>query len=141
VEIGDIGLELGDRGRVPVDWDEIKFAMESSPQFCFDFFFRSRTPQDIERRCNTLLRLIEKEQTDAGVDVIAYADHRPEPPKKVIWPADPEEAEETMEESKIELIGEPEIEILETHKVNENGKRTREDEELDQNPRAIKKSK
>lgn len=33
----------------------------------FDWFFKSRTPQELARRADTLIRLIEKEQEDENV--------------------------------------------------------------------------
>ena len=36
-------------------------------RFRFDWFFKSRTPQELGRRCETLIRLIEKEMEDEGV--------------------------------------------------------------------------
>jgi SWI/SNF-related matrix-associated actin-dependent regulator of chromatin subfamily A member 5 len=33
----------------------------------FDWFFKSRTPQELARRAETLIRLIEKEFEDANV--------------------------------------------------------------------------
>lgn len=33
----------------------------------FDWFFKSRTPQELARRAETLIRLIEKEQEDEHV--------------------------------------------------------------------------
>jgi hypothetical protein len=39
----------------------------------FDWFFKSRTPQELARRAETLIRLIEKEQEDANVSAQADA--------------------------------------------------------------------
>jgi hypothetical protein len=39
----------------------------------FDWFFKSRTPQELARRAETLIRLIEKEQEDANVSTQADA--------------------------------------------------------------------
>ncbi|KAJ0963388.1 hypothetical protein J5N97_028510 [Dioscorea zingiberensis] len=43
------------------NWDEIKSAFRVSPLFRFDWFVKSRTPQELARRCDMLIRLIEKE--------------------------------------------------------------------------------
>ena len=42
-------------------WDEIKAEVRKSWRFKFDWFFKSRTPQELQRRADTLIRLIEKE--------------------------------------------------------------------------------
>lgn len=42
-------------------WDDLKAEIRRSWRFRFDWFFKSRTPQELARRCDTLIRLIEKE--------------------------------------------------------------------------------
>jgi SWI/SNF-related matrix-associated actin-dependent regulator of chromatin subfamily A member 5 len=42
-------------------WDELKIAIRQAWQFRFDWFIKSRTPLELQRRCETLTRLIEKE--------------------------------------------------------------------------------
>jgi SWI/SNF-related matrix-associated actin-dependent regulator of chromatin subfamily A member 5 len=42
-------------------WDELKAAIRNSWRFRFDWFIKSRTPAELARRCDTLIRLIEKE--------------------------------------------------------------------------------
>ncbi|SJL09809.1 related to ISW2-ATPase component of a two subunit chromatin remodeling complex [Armillaria ostoyae] len=42
-------------------YDKIKRDIMESPLFRFDWFFKSRSPQELQRRCNTLLGMIEKE--------------------------------------------------------------------------------
>jgi SWI/SNF-related matrix-associated actin-dependent regulator of chromatin subfamily A member 5 len=42
------------------NWEEVKALIDASWQFKFDYFFKSKTPEELERRCNTLLRAIEK---------------------------------------------------------------------------------
>jgi SWI/SNF-related matrix-associated actin-dependent regulator of chromatin subfamily A member 5 len=39
----------------------IKKDITEFPVFRFDWFFKSRSPQELQRRCNTLLSMIEKE--------------------------------------------------------------------------------
>ncbi|KAJ0976223.1 hypothetical protein J5N97_018188 [Dioscorea zingiberensis] len=46
------------------NWDELKFAFRESPMFRFDWFVKSRTPQELAKRCDTLIRLIEKENQE-----------------------------------------------------------------------------
>jgi SWI/SNF-related matrix-associated actin-dependent regulator of chromatin subfamily A member 5 len=44
------------------DVDErIKKDITEFPVFRLDWFFNSRSPQELQRRCNTLLAMIEKE--------------------------------------------------------------------------------
>ena len=45
-------------------WDELKAAIRSSWLFRFDWFIKSRTPQELGRRVDTLIRLIEKEDEE-----------------------------------------------------------------------------
>lgn len=42
-------------------FERIKKDITEFPVFRFDWFFKSRSPQELQRRCNTLLGLIEKE--------------------------------------------------------------------------------
>ncbi len=42
-------------------YERIKQDITEFPVFRFDWFFKSRTPQELQRRCNTLLTMIEKE--------------------------------------------------------------------------------
>ncbi|KAJ7549555.1 hypothetical protein O6H91_07G058200 [Diphasiastrum complanatum] len=46
------------------NWDEVKAAFRMSPLFRFDWFVKSRTPAELARRCDTLIRLIEKENQE-----------------------------------------------------------------------------
>ncbi|KAL0388745.1 UNVERIFIED_CONTAM: ISWI chromatin-remodeling complex ATPase CHR17 [Sesamum radiatum] len=39
------------------NWDELKAAFRTSPLFRFDWFVKSRTTQELARRCDTLIRL------------------------------------------------------------------------------------
>jgi SWI/SNF-related matrix-associated actin-dependent regulator of chromatin subfamily A member 5 len=42
-------------------YERIKQDITEFPVFRFDWFFKSRSPQELQRRCNTLLGMIEKE--------------------------------------------------------------------------------
>jgi SWI/SNF-related matrix-associated actin-dependent regulator of chromatin subfamily A member 5 len=42
-------------------YERIKKDVSEFPVFRFDWFFKSRSPQELQRRCNTLLGMIEKE--------------------------------------------------------------------------------
>jgi hypothetical protein len=48
-------------------WDEMKAEIRKSWRFRFDWFFKSRTPQELNRRCDTLIRLVEKENEEADL--------------------------------------------------------------------------
>lgn len=52
-------------------YERIKKDITEFPVFRFDWFFKSRTPQELQRRCNTLLSLIEKEAEQEQEDVKA----------------------------------------------------------------------
>lgn len=45
-------------------WEELKAEIRNSWRFRFDWFIKSRTPQELARRCDTLIRLIEKENEE-----------------------------------------------------------------------------
>ncbi|KAK8507091.1 hypothetical protein V6N13_069881 [Hibiscus sabdariffa] len=47
------------------NWDELKAAFRTSPLFRFDWFVKSRTTQELTRRCDTLIRLVEKENQES----------------------------------------------------------------------------
>ncbi|KZS21056.1 Chromatin-remodeling complex ATPase chain Iswi [Daphnia magna] len=42
-------------------YEELRAAVRSAPQFRFDWFLKSRTAMELQRRCNTLITLIERE--------------------------------------------------------------------------------
>lgn len=46
------------------NWDELKAAVHASPVFRFDWFVKSRTPSELARRCDTLIRLVERENQE-----------------------------------------------------------------------------
>ena len=45
-------------------YDHIRAEIKQSPLFRFDWFLKSRTSQEIARRCNTLISLIQKENVE-----------------------------------------------------------------------------
>lgn len=49
-------------------YERIKRDISEFPVFRFDWFFKSRSPQEIARRCTTLLSMIEKESEAEKVD-------------------------------------------------------------------------
>ncbi|KAJ3550827.1 hypothetical protein NMY22_g187 [Coprinellus aureogranulatus] len=49
-------------------YERIKRDISEFPVFRFDWFFKSRSTQELQRRCNTLLSMIEKEAEQARVE-------------------------------------------------------------------------
>ena len=49
-------------------YERIKRDISEFPVFRFDWFFKSRSPQELARRCTTLLSMIEKESEAEKVD-------------------------------------------------------------------------
>lgn len=49
-------------------YERIKRDISEFPVFRFDWFFKSRSPQELARRCTTLLGMIEKESEAEKVD-------------------------------------------------------------------------
>ena len=45
-------------------YDELRYAIRQAPQFRFDWFIKSRTTLELQRRCNTLITLIERENQE-----------------------------------------------------------------------------
>ncbi|KAH8233259.1 chromatin-remodeling complex ATPase chain Iswi [Drosophila bipectinata] len=45
-------------------YEELRAAIRASPQFLFDWFIKSRTALELQRRCNTLITLIERENIE-----------------------------------------------------------------------------
>lgn len=45
-------------------YDELRTACRQAPQFRFDWFLKSRTALELQRRCNTLITLIERENAE-----------------------------------------------------------------------------
>ena len=45
-------------------YDELRYAVRQAPQFRFDWFIKSRTTLELQRRCNTLITLIERENQE-----------------------------------------------------------------------------
>ncbi|CAO1385409.1 unnamed protein product [Diamesa serratosioi] len=45
-------------------YEELRASIRNSPQFRFDWFLKSRTALELQRRCNTLITLIERENQE-----------------------------------------------------------------------------
>jgi len=46
------------------NWDALRLEIRKAWQFRFDWFIKTRTPVELQRRCETLIRLIEKENEE-----------------------------------------------------------------------------
>ncbi|KAL6073870.1 ISWI chromatin-remodeling complex ATPase CHR11 [Balamuthia mandrillaris] len=46
------------------NWEQLKMEIRKSWLFRFDWFFKSRTPIELSRRCDALIRMIEKENQE-----------------------------------------------------------------------------
>ena len=60
-------------------YDELKSAIRCAPQFRFDWFIKSRTASELQRRCNTLITLIERENQELEEREKQTAKKRPGP--------------------------------------------------------------
>ncbi|EWM27880.1 atpase-like protein [Nannochloropsis gaditana] len=47
------------------NWERIRMEIRKSEKFCFDWFFKSRSPQELNKRGDTLIKLIEREYGEA----------------------------------------------------------------------------
>lgn len=45
-------------------YEDLKLSIREAPQFRFDWFLKSRTTSELQRRCNTLITLIERENQE-----------------------------------------------------------------------------
>merc|ERR1712181_50335 len=50
--------------RYKAPFHQLRIAVRCAPQFRFDWFIKSRTAMELQRRCNTLIMLIEKEMNE-----------------------------------------------------------------------------
>lgn len=60
-------------------YERIKKDITEFPVFRFDWFFKSRSPQELQRRCNTLLGMIEKEEE------MRLSEEAAKKPKGKVW--------------------------------------------------------
>lgn len=51
------------------NWEALKHEVHKSKEFAFDWYFKSRTPSEIQRRCDMLIRLIEKEAEGTNLKI------------------------------------------------------------------------
>jgi SWI/SNF-related matrix-associated actin-dependent regulator of chromatin subfamily A member 5 len=60
------------------DWNTMRSEIRRAHQFRFDWFIKSRTAQDLQKRCEQLIRLVEAENHSEGKD---SSDESTPPPK------------------------------------------------------------
>jgi SWI/SNF-related matrix-associated actin-dependent regulator of chromatin subfamily A member 5 len=48
-------------------WDALKVEIRRSEQFRFNWFMKSRTGEELHRRCDALIRILEREAGEAGL--------------------------------------------------------------------------
>ena len=46
------------------EWDALRVQVRQAYAFRFDWFIKSRTPEELARRCETLIRMVERENAD-----------------------------------------------------------------------------
>lgn len=69
---------VGEMGK----WEEVLAMLRSYPPFKFDWFIRSRSPGDIARRADVLLRMVEREQNSLPAEGEDTKDKHPHQAKK-----------------------------------------------------------
>lgn len=77
-------------------YDELRAAVRQAPQFRFDWFIKSRTAAELQRRCNTLITLIERENQELEEKEKNEGKHKkasnggtPKPAKRSVSAAEP----------------------------------------------------
>jgi len=79
-------------------YEDLRAAVRCAPQFRFDWFIKSRTAMELQRRCNTLIMLIEKEMNE--IEEREKADRKKKGIKDKKRKADEAAAAETAEAAK-----------------------------------------
>uniref|UniRef100_A0A672M5S6 SWI/SNF-related matrix-associated actin-dependent regulator of chromatin subfamily A member 5-like n=1 Tax=Sinocyclocheilus grahami TaxID=75366 RepID=A0A672M5S6_SINGR len=72
-------------------YEELRQCVRNAPQFRFDWFIKSRTAMELQRRCNTLISLIEKENMEIEEKERAEKKRRTPKGQSVIRPSATEE--------------------------------------------------
>jgi len=68
-------------------WDELKAEIRKSYLFRFDWFFKSRLPQELQKRCDQLVRLVEKEYDEIEEKEKEKRKDAKRKPQKLVPPA------------------------------------------------------
>lgn len=75
-------------------WDAVKAEIANNWNFRFDWFVNSRTTIELQKRCDYLLKLIEKEVAEKTVDPEGHMANRPGPMARKAKPQVPPEKKE-----------------------------------------------
>lgn len=78
------------------NWDELKAEIRKSWLFRFDWYFKSRTPQELAKRVETLVKLVEREMNGGE----AVEEGRSRKRKK----EDPDGGDKKMQKSNSQLV-------------------------------------
>jgi len=98
----------------------IKKDISQFPQFRFDWFIKSRTPQEISRRCTTLLNMLRREVGELAED---DDDEKPaKQAKKASAPADKENAPKAKKRKVDDVKGEDSTQASPAPSLLSNGK-------------------
>lgn len=86
-------------------YEELRAAVRASPQFRFDWFLKSRTAMELQRRCNTLITLIERENQE--LEERERAERKKKTPKSGSVTGVPQTSLKTSQKRKNESTGGP----------------------------------
>ncbi|KAI4462666.1 snf2/rad54 helicase family [Holotrichia oblita] len=86
-------------------YEELRAAIRASPQFRFDWFLKSRTAMELQRRCNTLITLIERENQE--LEERERAERKKKAPKSGSVPGAPQSSTKSSQKRKNEPGGGP----------------------------------
>ncbi|KAK9759055.1 SNF2-related domain [Popillia japonica] len=86
-------------------YEELRAAIRASPQFRFDWFLKSRTAMELQRRCNTLITLIERENQE--LEERERAERKKKAPKSGSVPGAPQSSTKSSQKRKNESGGGP----------------------------------
>jgi SWI/SNF-related matrix-associated actin-dependent regulator of chromatin subfamily A member 5 len=110
-----------------LSWDKIHQEAISAWQFSFDYYLRSRSEVDIERRVNTLLRIIEKEYTEKLLSP-KPRNNRPIPNR---FPFFGKNDDIDIDADEIEIIHKEEnVEEIDVEQPEQNGQKTEKENQL-----------
>ncbi|KRT79177.1 helicase [Oryctes borbonicus] len=86
-------------------YEELRAAIRASPQFRFDWFLKSRTAMELQRRCNTLITLIERENQE--LEERERAERKKKAPKSGSLTGAPQSSTKSSQKRKNESGGGP----------------------------------
>ncbi|KAM3571474.1 hypothetical protein VYU27_006482 [Nannochloropsis oceanica] len=110
------------------NWERIRMEIRKSEKFCFDWFFKSRTSFELNKRGDTLIKLIEREEAEAdGRKPFPSLSHHKR--KREVEEGGGEEEEEEEEEVEEEDEMEMDDDELEEEEDEEDEEESRGQEE------------